>query len=146
VRKLAYVTAKPRRRRKAPGVIAKARAKRRRAEDPVAKRVRATCIDRDGECRVCDWENNPGDIHIPGDCGDDVDCGDGWNNGPSEWAHLGDGKRARTRGMKPEKRHTTAKSLMLCHLHHDRYDGRQKPRLTIRELTEFGADGLLEFE
>jgi hypothetical protein len=71
---------------------------------------------------------------------DVTDC-----DGPSQWAHLGDKKRAKTRGMKPDARHTTEGSLMLCRRHHDRYDGRQMPSLRIKALTEHGADGPLEF-
>jgi hypothetical protein len=42
--------------------------------------------------------------------------------GRSEWAHLGDQKRFKTRGKPPEERHTTAGSLMLCRFHHRAYD------------------------
>jgi len=129
--------------RKKPGPTARYRAKRRRAETPVIKFVRAQCAERDGDCRVCDWENNPDDWHS-----DDLEPIDDLMCNPSQWAHLGDGKRARTRGMKPEQRHTTAKSLILCQVHHDRYDGRAKPRMFIAELDNhgLGADGPLEFK
>jgi hypothetical protein len=43
-------------------------------------------------------------------------------DGVSEWAHLGDKKRFKTRGQAPEVRHTTAGSLMLCTKHHQDYD------------------------
>jgi hypothetical protein len=43
-------------------------------------------------------------------------------HGVSEWAHLGDKKRFKTRGQAPEIRHTTAGSLMLCQKHHADYD------------------------
>jgi len=113
--------------RKPKGPTAKYRAKRKRAEAPVAKRVRAACVKRDGHCRYgnSDWHTQ---------------CA-----GPSEWAHMGEKKRAKTRGMKPEERHTTADSLMLCRKHHDCYDCRRKPRLWIRALTDEGANGSLHF-
>lgn len=107
-------------RRKTPGPTAKYRAKRRRAEGVVAKKVREKCVDRDGYCRYqsgCD--------------------------GPSEWAHLGEKKRARTRGMAPERRHSTEGSLMLCRYHHGLYDSGQ---MTITPMTDNGADGQLLFE
>lgn len=133
--------------RKPAGVTKRYRAKRRRAEKPVADKVRAACVERDGHCRICDWENNPHDTHpdegpveegalpYPTDFADST----------PEWAHLRGKTRAETRGMKPEQRHTTEKSLMLCRFHHACYDGRRKPRVFIRELTQSGADGPLQF-
>ena len=47
--------------------------------------------------------------------------------------------------MAATKRHRTNKSLMLCQRHHAQYDNRAKPRLDIKELTECGADGPLQF-
>jgi len=127
--------------RKKPGPTAKYRAKRKRAEAPVAKFVRAQCVDRDGDCRVCDWENNPDDYHA-----DDLEFVDDLTfPNPSEWAHLGEKTRAKTRGMKPEARHTTEDSVIFCKVHHDRYDGRQKPRMFVKSLTALGANGPLEF-
>jgi len=121
--------------RKKPGPTSRYRAKRRRAEGPVAKRVRQQCDDRDGYCRmgraVMGFNDDTWTVRSAVDA-----C-----EGPSQWAHLGDGTRAKTRGMKPEQRHHTTHSLMLCRLNHDRYDGRDYPRLTIRALTESGADG-----
>lgn len=126
--------------RKPKGPTAKYRAKRRRQEEPVAKKVRAECVERDGDCRVCDWENNPDDIHYePLPYADDE-----WSRGPSQWAHMRQNSRAKTRGMKPEARHSTAGSLMMCEFHHDRYDGRRRPRIQIVAMSEHGADGPLE--
>jgi hypothetical protein len=102
--------------RKNPGVTAKYRAKRRRAEAPVAKKVREKCVERDGHCRLAPL----------GGC-----------EGPSEWSHIGANKRARTRGMKPERRHTTAGSMMLCRKHHGLYDS----GIINVSTTEAGADG-----
>lgn len=131
--------------RKKPGPVAKYRAKRRRAEGPVAKRVRARCVERDGYCRICDWENNPSDTHEGDDDFDSLPYAeDEWSRGPSEWAHLNEGKRAKTRGMTPEQRHSTAKSLMLCQFHHDHLDGRRQPQIEIDERNYLGADGPLD--
>lgn len=93
----------------------KGREKRR--ESTVAEAVRAECVERDGYCRY----------------GDRTDC-----DGPSEWAHLEDKKRARTRGQAPEVRHTTEKSMMLCHRHHALYDA---GTLHIRLYSDKGANG-----
>lgn len=101
------------------------RTKRRklRVESVVKQKVRALCVERDGDCRLSRATG-----HV---------CG-----GESEWAHMGDKKRARTRGMKPELRHTTAGSLMLCTLLHRAYDAGD---LLINPVTPDGADGLLRF-
>ncbi len=102
--------------RRKPGPTAKARAKRRRAEYPVAKAVRAACVERDGYCRFKAF----------GDCA-----------GPSEWMHLGEKKRARTRGMRPEQRHTIEGSAMGCAFHHALYDSGEM----ILTMTADGANG-----
>jgi hypothetical protein len=80
------------------------KARKDRAETTVKQRVRAACVARDGDCRLQD-------AVILGLC-----------SGESEWAHMGQKRRARTRGMDPEVRHTTAESLMLCTFHHQAYD------------------------
>lgn len=103
-------------RKRKPGPTAKARAKRRRTEAPVAAKVRAACVERDGYCRFM------GLTHCAG---------------LSQWAHLEEKKRARTRGMAPEERHTTTHSAMACERHHGLYDA---GKLTIG-MTERGADG-----
>lgn len=127
LRTLTYTKPLPRRVRKPKGPTARYRAKRRRAEQPVAKSVRVQCVERDGYCRYGkDTPLTP--------------CA-----GPSEWAHLGEKKRAKTRGMKLEQRHTTAGSLMLCRKHHDAYDQRRGARLWIHPRTEDGANGSLQF-
>ncbi len=113
--------------RKKPGPTAKARAKRKRAESPVARRVRAICVERDGTCRY--WKD------IFADCFASVEC-----DGPSEWAHLEDYKRGRTRNMKPELRHTTTGTAMLCRKHHREYDA---GRIRVVAFTGRGADGAL---
>ncbi len=63
--------------------------------------------------------------------------------GPSEWAHFGDKKRFKTRGLPPEERHTVEDSLMMCDGHHDLYDAN---RLHIEALTERRCEGPLRFE
>jgi hypothetical protein len=120
--------------RKNPGPTARYRAKRRRAEAPVAKKVREACVERDGVCRYW-WDMFTSPFYE-----DVVDC-----EGPSQWAHMREASRAKTRGMKPDVRHSTQTSLMLCRVHHDRYDGRQTPSLRISALSVRGADGPLEF-
>ncbi len=106
-----------------PRRIVKARKQRQVAK--VVKSVRAQCVERDGYCRVgsCAW----------------MFCA-----GRSEWAHLGEKKRYKTRGMPAEIRHTTADSLMLCHLHHVAYD--RTHTFKIVPLTSLGADGPLRFD
>lgn len=95
-----------------------------RAEYRQRRIVRAQCVERDGSCRLSKTS-------LFGDC---------W--GFSEWMHLGEKKRCKTRGMAPEARHTTAGSLMGCTRHHRAYDA---GRLKIEPLTERGADGTLKF-
>lgn len=104
-----------------PGVVKTAgptkRARRAKAakDRRYAKTIREEVAKRDGACRLGDWENNPYDVHSDALEGDACE-------GRSKWAHLGKKKRARTRGLPPEERHTTAGSLMLCTKHHDDYD------------------------
>lgn len=102
--------------RKKPGPTARYRAKRKRADDAERLKVRADCVDRDGYCRL---------------------MGLSLCSGESEHAHLEDQKRARTRGMPPAERHTTAGSAMFCRWHHSLYD---RGGITLA-MTERGADG-----
>lgn len=103
--------------------------RRQRHAAKVITAVRAQCVERDGGCRV--GIDGPWPDHI-GSC-----------DGVSEWAHMPQKRRSKTRGMEPEVRHTTADSLMLCTKHHDQLDGRRRPRLTITPLTELGCNGEL---
>ena len=112
-----------------PEPLKRVRGRKTRAESKVKKSVRAQCVERDGHCRAC--------LRLRGLY---AEC-----FGPSEWAHLDERKRFKTRGMAPEKRHTTADSLMLCKRHHDMYDGRLSPRLSIEAHTPKGADDILWF-
>lgn len=102
-----------------------AKGRKDRAEAKVEKRVRAEVAERDGYCRVPQY-------FLPDPC-----------DGPSEWAHFGDKKRFKTRGMAPELRHTTAGSLKLCRKHHGEYDSGQ---LVIETMSDYGCDGLLSFK
>jgi hypothetical protein len=134
VRELTYV--KPGRPRKPKGPTARYRAKRRRAEGPVKKAVRAECVERDGWC-VIKRSGFPTDVFAPDV---DVTCA-----GQSEWAHMHSRRRSQTRNQAPGVRHDTKHSFMACKRHHDQYDGRQSPRLFVTALTDKGADGPLKF-
>ena len=116
-RRLAFPKPAPRRRAK----------RRRDAEERRVKRdVRKIVVRRDGYCRL--------GKRAPTDC-----------LGPSQWAHLPDLRRARTVGQRPERRHTSAGTLMLCQRHHDELDGRARPRLQIEPQSRCGANGRLHF-
>ncbi len=116
------------RQKKPAGPTAKYRAKRRRAETAIAVLVRAKCVERDGYCRVSQESD---DMFRRAMC-----------DGPSEWAHFDEKKRAKTRGMTGEERHTTEGSLMLCRQHHEQYD---HGILQIIDLTPRGCDGSMHF-
>lgn len=89
----------------------KVKAKKQRAETKVKTSVRAECVERDGVCRL--FGQSLALYELVGSC-----------YGAPEWAHLGEKRRAHTRGMAPDVRHTTADSLMLCTRHHQAYDAR----------------------
>lgn len=125
MRELTYVRYPHRKARKKPGFQARKTAKRRRAEGPVITAVRAACVERDGYCRY--WNDTFARCFVSAEC-----------HGPSEWAHLENMRRGRTRGMKPELRHTTAGTAMLCRFHHRAYDA---GTLRIASITGTGADG-----
>jgi hypothetical protein len=63
----------------------------------------------------------------------------------SQWAHLGDKKRFKTRGTGTSGRAATIpkSSVMLCERHHQMYD--TEHTMTITPLSERGADGPLKF-
>lgn len=100
--------------------------RRRRAEGAVVQTVRATCVERDGYCRI-------------------EGCGLGPCEGPSEWAHLGDRRRFRTVGMPAEERHTAEDSLIMCRRHHGLYDRGDGERMRIEPLTPRCAAGPMLF-
>lgn len=100
------------------------KARKDRAEGVVKRCVRAVVADRDGYCRYS------------------TDNGHDCLGGASEWAHWGDKKRFKTRGMPAGERHTTAGSLMLCKRHHQYYDA---GTLIITAKTDRGCDGPLKY-
>ena len=118
--------------------------RRERQERAVKQDVRAQCVERDGSCRLAgavfcverqarlyERTYTPVERHR---------C-----SGPSEWAHLGENRRAKTVGQDPAVRHTVHGSLMLCRGAHAAYDGRARPRIEIEEQSRSGADGALRF-
>lgn len=111
----------------------KTKARKKRRERGVITDVRQHCVTRDGYCRLfsADAETKRTVVVLFGECA-----------GPSEWAHFGDKKRAKTRGMEPEDRHTPEGSLMLCRKHHDDYDD---GIMAIDALTDRGCQGRLVF-
>jgi hypothetical protein len=113
-----------------------AKAKKDRSESAVKRAVRKACVDRDGHCRIREWEDHPDDWHAD----DLAPCHSFSTTG--EHAHMHSHRRSQTRGQAAEKRHTTRASLMLCADHHQQYDAHQ---LRITALTRSGADGPLKF-
>jgi hypothetical protein len=83
-------------------------------------------VARDGYCRLARAGLGP--------------CG-----GPSEWAHVLEHKRFKTRGMAAGERHVPWGSLMACRAHHQRLDGKAAPFIREKALTPHGADGAMEF-
>jgi hypothetical protein len=111
----------------------KARSKRETAK--IVRMVRAACVDRDGRCRYAN------DVHVA--ALDDGRACITACEGESEWAHLEDKQRFKTRCQLPLERHTTQHSAMLCSRHHELYD---RGYLSLRFLTDLGADGPLAWE
>ena len=99
------------------------KARKDRAEAAVIVFVRSFVVERDGYCRCKGY-------------------GLGACMGPSEWAHLEDHRRARTRGQSPERRHDRRFSMMLCAIHHRRYDAHT---LVMAFLSDRGADGPIQW-
>lgn len=97
--------------------------RKRRADEAQQRKVKKETQARDGFCRLYDHQATFGACV-----------------GISEWAHLGNTKRARTRGQAPEVRHTTAGTCQMCSRHHRDYDA---GRLSIEPKTKAGADGLM---
>jgi hypothetical protein len=108
---------------------AKLKARKARVETKVKRAIRAKCVRRDGYCRLY---SAPTIVQaVFGQC-----------EGPAEWAHLEDKKRARTRGMPPEVRHTTEGTCMFCRRHHRMYDAGQ----IVLALPVNGANGLMDYK
>lgn len=107
----------------------KGRAKR--DERSIVADVRAACVERDGSCRIATMR--PGDKWTT----DATPCA-----GPSQWAHMHDVRRSKTRGLAPDVRHTTRGSFMACEAHHGAYDAKL---LIVLPMSVDGADGPLMF-
>ena len=88
-----------------------------------AASVRAAVLERDGFCRVGQLMSKASQ----------KPC-----DGPLAWCHLQGHRRAQTRRMAPERRHSTAWTVMLCQFHADQEERRL---LTYWALTDRGADG-----
>jgi hypothetical protein len=95
----------------------------------IVRAVRAACVERDGACRI-DFDTWWMRSHDLGAC-----------SYGSEWAHLEDHRRFKTRGKPAEERHTTRGTCMLCSKHHAMYDIDKS--LTVEFMTDRGADGPL---
>lgn len=114
--------------RKPNGPTARARARKKRKDAAVADRIRELVFARDGTCRY-------GSDVLPAER---TTC-----TGRVHWAHFGEMKRFKTRGMAPEKRHSMAGSLCLCHRHHAAYDAGSL-KITAQD-PDRGCDGLLAY-
>lgn len=117
---LTYVTSS--RPRKKAGPTARYRAKRKRADDAVAAVIRAKCVLRDGYCKFA----------ILGGC-----------RGASQHCHLGQWKRARTRGQAPVRRHTLEGSCMACEFHHE---AEEHGAMKVTMFADLGANGPIRTE
>lgn len=112
-------------------------AKSRHAETKAMRAAYEGASDRDGYCRlyVLDAAERVRVWSMFGNC-----------FGRSEFAHIGDTRRFKTRGMAPERRHCREGGIMLCAGHHRvgacAYD---LNRMSIEELTDRRADGPLRF-
>jgi hypothetical protein len=115
------------------GSHAKVKARNKRVEAKLARMVRSACVERDGYCRLSNLKQGE---WVYGSFKKRCD-------GPSEWAHLEEKRRFKTRGQPAEQRHTTASSVMFCAVHHQEYDAHQ---FSIRFLSELGADGPIAWE
>ena len=110
----------------AGGTAKRQKARTKRMESKQATSVRAQCVVRDWHCLFLYRRPDSGWPDV-GTC-----------VGPSEWAHIGQHRRYRTRGQAAEQRHTTAGSAMLCQWHHAAYDAHE---FDIEPLTDKGMDG-----
>lgn len=117
--KLKFAKPEPRKREKA---------REEREEARLVKQVRASCVERDGHCRlfiiVASFPT----------------CALGECSGPSEWAHLAGHRRFETVGKSPKERHDTSWTAMLCKGHHNAYDAHD---FELEQVDARGADGPL---
>lgn len=114
--------------RKPKGITARARARKKRTDDAYALMIREQVFARDGMCRY-GFDVSPAKRSS---------C-----LGPIEWAHFGEKKRFKTRGMAPAARHLMVASLALCAKHHDDYDDGRLD-ITARD-PEAGCNGPLDY-
>ena len=91
---------------------------KRRKEQPLITAVRAACLERDERCRLAGL--------LP-------PC-----QGELAWCHMEGKRRHQTRRMKPEDRHSTAWTVMLCAKHADL---EERHEIRSEYLTDRGADG-----
>lgn len=106
----------------------KTKDRRKRAEAEALTTAWKESGDRDGYCRLIG-------VKVFGTC-----------DGKSEFAHVGQYRRFKTRGMAPTERHKRSGGIRLCSCHHRTgqfaYDAN---RIVIEMLTPDECDGLLEF-
>lgn len=100
---------------------------KRRAEQRIVAQVFKDIEPRDGDCRIrlLDYESQ----QLAGPC-----------SGPTDPMHLGEWRRAKTRRMAPEVRHTRKTILRGCRGHHRAYDGH---RFDLAYTPASGAEGVL---
>jgi hypothetical protein len=114
---------KPKVRRSRPKPMSAAK----RKENRLVRQVFAEIEPRDGRCVIqrLDYESQL----LAGPC-----------SGPSDPMHLGEWRRAKTRRMAPEVRHTRQTILRGCRGHHRAYDGHDFDLAYERDK---GAEGVL---
>lgn len=122
-----------------PEKRSKTKRRKDRKEAAVAKAVREDVEDRDGYCRF----NSSTLARIRSTAGVSAFAFFGPCDGPGEWAHLGEKRRSKTRGMDPEERHTVEESMKLCRGHHQGQNGYDRHGFEIEYLTERKANGPL---
>lgn len=109
------------------GGRAREKARDKRHEAAIIKEVRALVVERDTWCR------------FPHEGSDWPTC-----QGASEWAHLNEHSRAKTRGLPARERHTTTGTCMLCtYAHHELVDGNKVDIVPVDPSV--GANGDLIF-
>jgi hypothetical protein len=115
----------------------KRKAREKRAESKAMTAAWDDATNRDGYCRlyVLDPSWRAQLWRMFGPC-----------RGPGEFAHLGESRRFKTRGLPPAERHSADGGIKLCAAHHREgphaYD---RHTLAIEELTDQRANGRLRF-
>lgn len=112
----------PKRRKVVKRMTARSRVRtvsaKQRADLRYAAKVRAACVERDPQCRLAG-------LLTP--CSGDL-----------AWCHMEGKRRHQTRRMKPEERHSTAWTVMLCAAHAELEERHQ---IRSEYLSARGADG-----